>query len=169
METVADRTAWQVGSDLPGDDSAESGATLRVEASGEGDGGVGEMLLQEPLREGLQVFAGPGKDEGVGGLGPFKFEAGGLGGDPDLPDGCVWRQDKLAGSVLEDDVHDAIVVFELEGGFVGLLFGCDERLLQGFEREVGLAAEGGFVDHEASLAGSWECSAPRAFESLGAS
>ena len=89
-----------------------------VLGSGEGDGGVGEVFAEEALGEGLEVFAGFGESEGVGGVGPFEFEAGGLGGDPDLADGRVGGDDELAGAVLEDDVHDAVVVLELEGAGV---------------------------------------------------
>ena len=85
------------------------------------------------------------------GFGPLEFVAGGLGGDPDLADGGVGGDDEFAGAVLEDDVHDAVVVFELEGA--GVVLGGDEGLLEGFEGVVGFAAEGGFVDHGSSLAG----------------
>jgi hypothetical protein len=72
-----------------------------------------------------------------------------LGGDPDLADGGVGCHDEFAGAILEDDVHDAVVVFVLEGPVA--LFGFDERLLEGFEGTVGFAAEGGFVDHKVSV------------------
>jgi hypothetical protein len=109
------------------------------------------MFLEETLDECLEVFPGFGEGEGAGGFGPVELEAGGLGGDPDLADGSVGGDDELAGAVLEDDVHDAVVILKLEGAVVVL---CgDERLLEGFEGSVGLAAEGGFVDHEVSLAG----------------
>ncbi len=88
----------------------------------------------------------------MGGVGPLEFEAGGLGGDPDLADRGVGGDDELAGAILEDDVHDAVVVLELEGA--GVVLGGDEGLFEGFEGVVGLAAEGGFVDHRDSVAGS---------------
>ena len=113
--------------------------------SREGDGGVVEVFAEEALGEGFEVFAGFGEGEGVGGFGPVEFEAGGLGGDPDLADRSVGGDDEFGGAVFEDDVHDAVVVFELEGAVV--VFGCDEGLLEGFEGAVGFAAEGGFVDH----------------------
>ena len=103
----------------------------------------------------FEVFAGFGEGEGAGGFGPVEFEAGGLGGDPDLADGSVGGNDEFGGAVFEDDVHDAVVVFELEGAVV--VFGDDEGLLEGFEGAVGFAAEGGFVDHEFSLAGVEGC------------
>ncbi len=87
----------------------------------------------------------------MGGVGPLEFEAGGLGGDPYLADWGVGGDDELAGAVLEDDVHDAVVVLELEGA--GVVFGGDEGLLEGLEGVVGFAAEGGFVDHRVSVAG----------------
>ena len=71
-----------------------------------------------------------------------------------MTDGGVWRDDELAGAVLKDNVHDAVVVFELKDARV--IFGGDEGLLEGFECCVGFAAEGGFVNHGSSLAG-WGC------------
>jgi hypothetical protein len=118
---------------------------------GEGDGGVFEVLAEEALSKGFEVFSGFGEGEGAGGFGPVELVAGGLRGDPDLTDGGVGSDDELAGAVLEDDVHDAVVVFELEARIVVL--GRDEGLLEGFEGFVGFAAEGGFVDHEVSLPG----------------
>ena len=108
------------------------------------------MLAKQALDEGLEIFAGLGKGEGAGGFGPVELIAGGEGGDPDLADGSVGRDDELAGAVPEDDVHDAVVVLELEGT-VGIVFGGDEGLLEGFEGVVGVAAEGGFVEHEVSV------------------
>ncbi len=123
---------------------------MRLGSSGKGDFGIGEVFAEEALGEGFEVFAGFGEDEGVGGFGELQFEAGGLGGDPDLTDGGIWGDDELRGTVFEDDVHDAVVVFELEAGTVVL--GGDEGLLEGFEGLVGLAAEGGFVNHRSSVA-----------------
>src|SRR5580704_12865775 len=88
-----------------------------------GDGGVVEVVAEKALGERLEVFTGFGEGEGVGCLGPVEFEAGGLGGDPDLADGGVGGDDEFGGAVFEDDVHDAVVVFELEGAVVVL--GCD--------------------------------------------
>jgi hypothetical protein len=114
-------------------------------ALGEGDGRVAEVIAEQALGEGFEVLAGFGESEGGGGFGPIEFVAGGLRGDPDLTDGSVGGDDELAGTVLEEDVHDAVVVFEFEAGIVFL--GGDEGLLEGFEGFVGFAAEGGFVDH----------------------
>ena len=115
-----------------------------------GDGGVAEVFAEEALDKGLEALAGLGKSEGAGGLGPVEFEARGLSGDPNLADRSVGGDDELAGAILEDDVHDTVVVFELEGAIVVL--GRDEGLLQGFKGTVGFAAEGSFVDHVVSLA-----------------
>jgi hypothetical protein len=109
------------------------------------------VFTEEALGEGLEVFTGLGEGEGVGGLGPVELVAGGLSGDPDLADGGVGSDDEFGRAVFEDDVHDAVVVFELKGAVV--VFGCDEGLLEGFEGAVGFAAEGGFVDHMFSLSG----------------
>jgi hypothetical protein len=117
----------------------------------EGDGGVVEVFAKETLGEGLEVFASFGESESVGCVGPVEFVAGGLGRDPDLTNGGVGSDNELAGAVLEDDVHDTVVVFELEGAVVVL--GRDEGLLESFEGTVGFAAEGCFVDHVVSLAG----------------
>jgi hypothetical protein len=114
------------------------------------DGRVAEVLAEQTLSERFEVFAGFGECEGVGWFGPVKLVAGGLGRDPDLANGSVGSDDELAGAVLEDDVHDTVVVFELEGAVVVL--GGDEGLLEGFEGTVGFAAEGCFVDHVVSLA-----------------
>jgi hypothetical protein len=121
----------------------------RPERSGEGDGGVAEVLAEEALSEGFEVFAGFGEGKGASAFGEFEFEAGGLGGDPDLADRGVGGDDKFTAAILEDDVHDAVVVLELERA--GVVFGGDEGLLERFEGQVGFAAEGGFVDHGFSL------------------
>lgn len=120
-------------------------------ALGEGDAGVVEVLAEQALGEGFEVFSGLRECEGVGGFSPLQFVAGGLSGDPNLTDWSVGGDDELAGAVLEDDVHDAVVVFEFEACVVVL--GGDERLLEGLEGFVGHAAEGGFVDHVVSLPG----------------
>jgi hypothetical protein len=125
------------------------GNTLFFGCLRERDGGVVELFAKKALDEGLEVFAGFGKREGLRGVGPFQLIAGSLGGDPDLADGGVGRDDEFAGAILEDDVHDAVVVFILEGAVA--LLGSDERLLEGFEGTVGFAAEGCFVDHEVSV------------------
>jgi hypothetical protein len=117
---------------------------------GERDGWIVEVFAQEALGEGLQVFSGFGEDEGTRSLGPLKLEAGGGGGDPELADGSIWREDEFAGAVFEDDVEDAVVLFGFEG--FGVLFGDDEGLLEGFEGAVGFAAERCFVEHSFSLA-----------------
>jgi hypothetical protein len=113
------------------------------------------VLAEETLGEGFEVFARFGEGEGVGWFGPVEFVAGGLGGDPDLSNGSVGSDDEFAGAVLENDVHDTVVVFELEGTVVVL--GRDEGLLEGFEGTVRFAAEGCFVDHVVSLAGLFGC------------
>jgi len=109
------------------------------------------VLAEEALDEGFEVFSGFCERECAGGFGPVQFKACGLSRDPYLADGSVRCDDEFAGSVLEDDVHDAVVVFELEACVVVL--GRDEGLLKGLEGFVGFAAEGGFVDHEDSLPG----------------
>ena len=111
--------------------------------SGEGDGGVFEVFAEKALDEGAQVFAGFRENEAVGASGPVEFEAGGLGGDPDLANGCVGGEDEFSGSVLEEDVEDAMLLLGFKAaGF----FGSDEGLLEGGQGGVGFAAEGGFVD-----------------------
>jgi len=119
------------------------------QASGEGDGGIGEVFAEESLGEGFESFGGLGEGEGFGDFIPVELVAGGLGGDPDLADGSVGRDDEFAGAVLEDDVHDTVVVFEFEVS--GVVAGSDEGLLEALEGGVGDAAEGGFVDHACSL------------------
>jgi hypothetical protein len=113
-----------------------------VFGSGERDGGVSELLLQQPLGEQAEVFAGLGQSEGLLFFGPVELEAGGQGRDPDLPDGRVRGEDELAGVVLEDDVEDAVLLFGFEGNLVGLalLFGKDEGLLQSLKGAVGFTA-----------------------------
>ena len=64
-------------------------------------------------------------------------------GDPDLANGCVGGEDEFSGSVLEEDVEDAMLLLGFKAaGF----FGSDEGLLEGGQGGVGFAAEGGFVD-----------------------
>ncbi len=101
------------------------------------------MFAEEALDQGLQIFAGLGKDEAVRGFGPVQLEAGGLSGDPDLADGRIWGENELSRSILEEYVENAILLlcFEAPG-----LFGDDEGLLQGRECGICLAAEGDFVE-----------------------
>jgi hypothetical protein len=124
--------------------------------SGQGDGGIVELFAEETFDEGFEIFAGLGEGEGAGGFGPVELVTSGLSGDPYLPDGGIRCDNEFTGTVFEDDVHDTVVVFELEGAIVVL---CgDERLFEGFEGVVGLAAEGGFVDHGLSVTariGDW--------------
>jgi len=125
------------------------GTTPTCERSGESNGWVVELFAEKALDEGLEFFSGLGKREGLRRVGPVELVAGGLGRDPDLADGRVGGDDELAGAIFKDDVHDAVIVFVLEGS-VALLSG-DERLLEGFEGTVGFAAEGCFVDHVVSV------------------
>ncbi len=101
------------------------------------------MFAEEPLGESDEGFAGFREDEAAALLGPIQFEAGGLGGDPDLPDGRIGSEDEFAGAVFEEDIEDAVLLFGLEAT---CLFGGDEGLLEIGEGLVGFAAEGGFVD-----------------------
>jgi len=121
----------------------------RSPVSDQNDRRVAEMFAQQALGERDQCFASLGQDECAGGFGPFQLEAGGQGRDPDLADGRVGRDHKLGRTVLEDNVHHAIVIFELKAA--GGVFGSDEGLLQGFEGVVGLAAKAGFVKHGSSV------------------
>ena len=73
------------------------------------------MFAEEALGEGFEVFACLREDECMGGFGPIELEAGGLSGYPDLADGGVGCDDEFGRTVFEDDIHDAVVVFELEG------------------------------------------------------
>lgn len=117
-------------------------------SSVESDGIVAEVLLDEPLRERLQVFAGARQDEGLSFVGPAELEAGGQGRNPDLADGSVGSEDKFGRWCIEEDVQNAILLF----GFKVALFFCgDQAFLQGFEGRIGFAAEGEFVKHKDSL------------------
>jgi hypothetical protein len=107
------------------------------------------MLAKQALSQRNESLARLWKNERCSGVRPIQFEAGCLSRDPNLTDRCVRSDDELAGSVLEQDVHDAVIVFELEAARV--IFGLDERLLEGFECVVGFAAEGGFVKHGFSV------------------
>ena len=109
------------------------------------------MLTQEALEEWDQRFAGLRQDKVASGFGPVELVAGGLGGDPDLADWSVGRDDELAGAILEDDVHNAVIVFEFE--VAGVVFGGNEGLLERFECGVGFASEAGFVEHRSSVTG----------------
>jgi hypothetical protein len=110
----------------------------------ERDGGVGELLAEEALGEGAEVFAGFGQGEGLGRLIPLELEGGGERGDPDLADWGVGGEDELGGAVLKEDVENAVFLLGLKAA---VFFGVDEGLLEGVEGFVGLAAESGFVDH----------------------
>src|ERR1035441_4084075 len=122
---------------------------VREPGSTQGEGGIVQRFAQQALGEREQGLAGLGQDKRLGSLRPLQFEAGSLRGNPYLADGRVWRNHELAGAVLKDDVHDAVVVFELEAARP--VFGGDDGLLQGFEGVVGFAAEAGFVKHGSSV------------------
>ena len=119
----------------------------------EGDGGVVELLAEEALGEGEEVFAGLGQGESVGGFVPLELEGGGERGDPDLADGGVGGEDELGGAVFEEDVEDAVLLFGFEAA---VFFGADEGLLEGVEGAVGLLAEGDFVDHAGTSVPGWQ-------------
>jgi hypothetical protein len=100
--------------------------------------------LEEPLHEDGEILAGFGEDEGVLGVAPLQFEAGGEGGDPNLADGSVGSYDEFAGWVIEDDVKDAILFFGLEDA---VFFGGKERLLESFQSLVRVGAKLCFFQH----------------------
>jgi len=109
------------------------------------------MFAQQALDELHQRLTRLGEHERARCFIPIQFEAGGLRGYPYLADGRVGRNHELARPILEQYVHYAVVVLELEAGAVVL--GGDQRLLQRLERAVAFTAEGGFIQHGNSLAG----------------
>ena len=107
------------------------------------------MFSKQSLGQRNEGFACFGQDESLRGFGPFELEAGRQRRDPYLPDWRVRRDHELAGTILEKDVHDTVVVFELESR--GFVLRDNQRVLQGFEGAIGLAAELGFVKDIRSL------------------
>ena len=101
------------------------------------------MLAEEALDERSEDFAGFGQNKGLVGFGPVELEAGGLGGDPDLSNGCVGCEDELSWTIFEEDIEYAILLFGLEAA---VFLDEDQGLLEGGEGLVGFATEGGFVD-----------------------
>lgn len=103
-----------------------------------------ELLLDQALDEGLKRHTIPGQDKVAGFVGPVEFEAGGEGGDPDLADRGVGRDDEFCAGFFKEDVEHAILFFDFESA---VLFGSQKGLFQGFERPVGMIAESSFVEH----------------------
>ena len=89
--------------------------------------GVVELLAEESLGEGAEVFAGSGEGEGMGGVVPLEFEGGGQGGDPDLSNGGVRGEDEFGAAVIEEHVEDAVLFLGLEAS--NCFFGTEEGLL----------------------------------------
>jgi len=111
------------------------------------------MFAQQALVSGSRaspVLAG----QTLGSVRPLQFEAGSLRGNPYLADGRVWRNHELAGTVLKNNIHDAVVVFELEAA--GAVLGSDDGLLQGFEGIVGFARKLASSSMPQSIAEGWD-------------
>src|SRR6185437_5315749 len=110
---------------------------------------IAEMLAQQALCQRDQRLARLGQHELSPIPGPLKLEAGGLRGDPYLAHRRVRRYDELARSILEQNVHHAIVVLELEAG--PLVLGRDDGLFQCLKGLVGLTTELRFIQHLSSV------------------
>jgi hypothetical protein len=104
--------------------------------------------VDEAIDEGRELFAGAGKDEALARV-PVEFEAGGEGGDPDLADRRVRRDNELGGRVVEYDVQDAVLLFDFEAA---VLFGIDQALLERFDGVIGVPAKSEFIQHQSSVA-----------------
>src|ERR1035437_4283680 len=72
------------------------------------------MLLNEAIDQRGELFAGPGQFECLVLCVPVKLEARGQRGYPDLAHGRVGRNNELARGVIEDNVENAILLFNLE-------------------------------------------------------
>src|SRR5271163_437157 len=84
-------------------------------------------------------------------LGPIELVAGRKRGDPYLPDRRVGSYHEFARRFLEDDTQCAAVFFDLK---LSPLFGGEQTFLEGFERDVGVPAEGQLIEHSSSVASS---------------
>ena len=69
---------------------------------------VGELLLEEALREDFQVFAGFGKHKGGRRFVRLELEAGGESGNPDLADRGLRSENEFGGAIFKEDVEHAV-------------------------------------------------------------
>src|ERR1051326_1820438 len=112
---------------------------------------IANLLVDQSGDQGLEGLTGLGKDEVVLFRGPVQLEAGGEGGDPDLVDGGIGRNDELGGRIVKGDVDSAAGVLDFK---IGILLSLDQRLLEGIQRAFGLltrseVGHGGIVKHGA--------------------
>lgn len=114
----------------------------------EDDFGVAEMLGDQAADERLEGLTGFGEHKLLGGLVPIQFETGGKSGNPYLADGSVGGENEFGGRLVEADVEDAVLFFHLK---VGVSLGEDQCFFQRFQSAVGVASEGDFVNHGASV------------------
>ena len=118
------------------------------------DGGfglAGEVVFDESVDERSELLVGAGEHEGFGLLVPIEFEAGGESGDPYLADGGVGGDDELALGLIEEDVQDAVLLFDFKAGVI-CFFAGEEMLLEGFKSGFGEGAEFEFIELGASVA-----------------
>jgi hypothetical protein len=97
----------------------------------------------------MKIFTGLFEDEGVSGIVPSKFEAGGEGGDPDFADRCV-RGDHELGFLgfLEEDFELATFAFDIE---IELVASGEEALFEFVKSGVGLSLKVFFFEHSSRV------------------
>lgn len=105
---------------------------------------AGELLLDEALDQGDERGSVLWQNEVAGFVGPVELEAGGEGGDPDLTNGRVGRDDELCAGFLKEDVDGSGLFFDLK---TAVFFGLEEGFHEGFESAVRVIAECSFVEH----------------------
>jgi hypothetical protein len=103
------------------------------------------MLVNEPHHKRLDRLACFLEDELCSGFIPIELEGSGQGRDPDLANGSVRRDHEFARGILENDIEDTVVLLNLE---TTLRFLGDERLFQGFDGVVRMAAKLFLIQHE---------------------
>src|SRR5216683_580262 len=104
---------------------------------------LAELLRDDAAHNVEKTFAGFFEDEGVLGIGPAEFEAGGEGGDPDFANGSVWGNDEFGFfGFLEDDLELATFALDVKTVFVPER---EQAALEVVEGSVGFSLEVFFV------------------------
>ncbi len=110
---------------------------------------LAELLRDDAAHDVEEILAGLFQDEGVFGIGPTKFEAGGESGDPDFANGRVWGNDEFGFlRFLEDDFELAAFAFDVKTVFVAE---GEQATLEIVEGSVGFFLKVLLIEHGLSV------------------
>ena len=107
-----------------------------------------KMLVDKSRHKRFEGERVPGIKEIAALLRPIKFEAGGEGGNPDLPHGSVGSDYKLGWRIFKNNIERAVLLFCFK---VAGLLGIYQALFERFNCLIRVAAKSKFIEHASSL------------------